>query len=232
MTDDAERMTPPKAHPRRTVARIATEGLLELVPGVSLLTKIYSVTHPPIEEVEHRKWVEEATTRSNNQDHELKKIIAEFLAFKGGITEGFKQLQGNIQHTDSAQQLSFIRGGLVTTLEDIATTGLTEDLAKQLKAKMDETEPEVQDIIEGLREAFENMSDKVANREFKDLLWETVFGTFGKIGIRKEINYLMYNCSPGSASQKQAAERICNLIDRFNHNLMRLGTKAAMSLAL
>lgn len=66
---------PPSPHPKRALARGVAEGAIEILPGASLLTKIYAVTHPPIEELERQRWEVDMSRRSNEQDELLKRLV-------------------------------------------------------------------------------------------------------------------------------------------------------------
>jgi hypothetical protein len=221
MNDDAGPIVPPKSHPARAISRGVAEGLIELIPGASLLTNIYAVTHPPIDEVERQHWEQNVSRRSNEQDELLKRVIGAFL-----------QMKSNHHHAGNAQQLSFVRGGMMSTLEGIAREGLTQRLWEELHRKMENTSKDVEELLEGLDAALLILSDDPRNREFADTLNEVVFGAFGKSTIRNDIDRLLKSRKRPFEEQRQWATRICESIDRFNAGLARLSHQALATVNL
>ncbi|WP_187969964.1 hypothetical protein [Aquibium microcysteis] len=134
-----EPIAPLQAHPKRALARSIAEGTVEIISGASLVTNILAVTHPPIEERERQRWEHDISRRSNDHDEALKAVISAFLRIKA-----------NSQRADTAQNLSFVCGGMVTTLEAIARDGMSASLAAVLRAKLDQTAADVDDLLEGL----------------------------------------------------------------------------------
>ena len=221
MTDNSGPIAPPKSHPKRTLARSATEAVVELIPGAGLLTNILAVTHPPADEVERQRWEQDMTRRSNEQDELLKGVVSAFLRMKV-----------NSQRAIDAQHLSFVRGGMITTLESIGREGLTPDLKAELAKKMEATARDVEDLLKGLDAALQSMSDDEKSRDFADILFEVVFGTFGKTTIRDEIRQLLRTERQSSDAQKEMALKVCDSIDRFNAGLAKLSGYAAASVEL
>lgn len=209
---------PPKAHPKRSLARGAAEAVVEVIPGGSLLTKVYAVTHPPLEEVERERWEVDLTRRSNEQDELLKRLLGAHL-----------RMRLNHQRAIDAQQLSFIRGGMITTLEAIARDGLTDETREELRRKFEATTDDVEELLAGLDAALGSMSDDERNREFVDILHETVFGSFGKSSVRTDIHRLLNAGRKSIEWQKRTAASVCEGIDRFNANLARLSNYASAS---
>src|SRR5690242_6793867 len=97
---------PPRRHPRRALARGAAEAVVELIPGASLLTNVLAVTHPPIDELERQQWEVDMTRRTNELDKQL-----------AGIVGAYLRMHSNFRHASEAQQLAFVRGGMISTLE-------------------------------------------------------------------------------------------------------------------
>ncbi|WP_156334214.1 MULTISPECIES: hypothetical protein [unclassified Shinella] len=221
MVDDAGPIDPPKSYPGRSVTRAAAEGVVGLIPGAGLLTNIYAITHPPIEEVDRRRWEVDMTRRSNTQDELLKSVIAAFLRMKT-----------NNQHAADAQHLSFVRGGMLSTLENIGREGLTPVLKEELQQKLEATAKDVEDLLQGLEAALMSMSDDEKSKDFVDVLHEVVFGTFGKSTIRNDINRLIRSATLGVEEQKRQAMRVCDSIDRFNAGLTKLSSYATASVQL
>ncbi|MBY5798295.1 hypothetical protein [Rhizobium leguminosarum] len=209
---------PPSPHPKRALARGVAEGAVEIIPGASLLTKIYAVTHPPIEELERQRWEVDMSRRSNEQDELLKRLVGAHL-----------RVRANHQRANDAQQLSFIRGGMVSSLEAIAREGLSADTESELRRKFEATTSDVEELLKGLDAALGSMSDDERNREFVDILHETVFGSFGKSSIRKDISGLLHAGRKSIEWQRNAAAELCERIDRFNANLARLSNYAMES---
>lgn len=216
MTDGP--IEPPKARPKRSLARGTAEAVVEVIPGGSLLTKVYAVTHPPIEQVERQRWEVDMTRRSNEQDELLKRLVGAHL-----------RMIRNYQRANDAQQLSFIRGSMITTLEAIAREGLTDDARVELSRKFETTADDVEELLSGLDAALGSMSDDERNREFVDILHETVFGSFGKSSIRADIRRLLNGGREPIELQKRTAKGICEDIDRSNANLARLSKYASAS---
>ncbi|MDW9689375.1 hypothetical protein GOB50_30940 [Sinorhizobium meliloti] len=221
MKDNAGPIVPPKSHPARAIGRGVAQGLIELIPGASLLTNIYAVTHPPIEEVEREHWEQNVSRRSNEQDELLKRVIGAFL-----------QMKSNHQQAGNAQQLSFVRGGMISTLEGIAREGLSPRLEEELHRKMENTSKDVEELLQGLDAALLNMSDDPRNLEFADTLREVVFGAFGKSTIRTDIDRLLKSRERDFEEQRQWATRICESIDRFNAGLAKLSHQALAAVNL
>lgn len=209
---------PPKPHPKRALARGVIEASVESIPGASLLTSIYAVTHPPIEELERQRWEVDMSRRSNEQDEILKRLVGAYL-----------RMRSNYQRSNDAQQLSFIRGGMGSTLEAIARDGLSAETEAELRQKFEETTSDVEELLEGLDAALGSMSDDERNREFVDILHETVFGSFGKSSIRGDIYKLLHAGGKSIEWQRNAAADLCDRIDRFNANLARLSSHAMAS---
>ncbi|MCM2457571.1 hypothetical protein HGO37_19405 [Rhizobium sp. CG4] len=219
MNDDDKPITLPKAHPVRTLARTTGEAVVELIPGANLLTNIYAVTHPPIEQKERQRWEVDITKRSNAQDEQLKSVIAAFL-----------RMTANHQQVGNAQRLSFLRGGMVSTLEKISREGLTQANKTELEEKLESTASGVEELLDGLMVALRNMSDDPKNNDFIKILYEEVFGTLGKDGIRLRIeHFIMRSESYTVDDQKRMALEICDNIDQFNAGLMRLSSYATAS---
>jgi hypothetical protein len=221
MSDDSGPIEPPKSFPARTLGRAAIEGVAELIPGASLLTNIYAVTHPPIEEVERERWEHDITRRSNDQDEILKGVVAAFL-----------RMRTNSQRANDAQHLSFVRGGMISTLETIGREGLTPELQAELIHKMETTAKDVEEILEGLDAALMSMSDDEKSREFVDVLHDVVFGSFGKSTIRADIERLIRTAGQSPENQRKQALRICDSIDHFNAGLAKLSNYAMASVTL
>ncbi|TPI53303.1 hypothetical protein FJ420_31960 [Mesorhizobium sp. B3-1-3] len=218
MTDNQSPIKPPQLHPRRALLRGAAEGVVELIPGAGLLTNILAVTHPPAEEADRQRWEQDISRRSNEQDELLKRVVGAFL-----------RMQANHTRANEARQLSFVRGGMITTLEAVARDGLLPDLQVELRQKLEATATDVEDLLQGLDAALSGMSDDEKNKEFSDTLFDTVFGTFGKSTIRREIDYLLRSGNASIDEQKRIAQGICNTVDRFNDNLAKLSNYAAVS---
>ncbi|WP_343315081.1 hypothetical protein AAIB41_16400 [Brucella sp. BE17] len=213
MSDDP--IVPPQPHPKRALVRGIAEGAVEIIPGASLLTNIYAVTHPPIEELERQRWEWDITQRSNEQADTLKRVVSAFLRIKA-----------NSEQAGAAQKLSFVRGGMITTLEAIGREGLSAQLAAELRSKLDQTAADVDDLLQGLDAAILAMRYDERNREFIDIMHEAVFGSFGKSTIRKEIQHLLESGQAPIDQQKELAQRLGDSIDHFNANLARLSTYA------
>jgi hypothetical protein len=209
---------PPKPHPKRALARGVVEGAVEIIPGASLLTNIYAVTHPPIEELERQRWEVDMSRRSNEQDELLMRLVGAHL-----------RMRANYQRANDAQQLSFIRGGMARTLEAIARDGLTTHTEAELRQKFEATTSDVEELLEGLDAALGSMSNDERNREFVDVLHETVFGSFGKSSIRNDIYQLLHAGRQSTEWQRNAAAELCERIDQFNANLTRLSNHAMAS---
>lgn len=209
---------PPKAHPKRALARGVVAGAVEMIPGGSLLTNVYAVTHPPIGELERQRWEVDMSRRSNEQDELLKRLVGAHL-----------RMRANHKRANEAQQLSFIRGGMVSTLEAIARDGLSAETEAELRRKFEATTSDVEELLQGLEAALRNMSDDERNREFVDILHETVFGSFGKSSIRNDIYQLLRTGRQPIEWQRHAAADLCKHIDRFNTNLARLSSHATAS---
>lgn len=209
---------PPKLHPKRALARGAVEGALEISPGASLLTNIYAITHPPIEELERQRWEVDMSRRLNEQDELLKRLVGAHL-----------RMRANHQRANDAQQLSFIRGGMISTLEAIARDGLSPHAEAELRQKFEATTSDVEELLEGLDAALRSMSKDERNREFVHILHETVFGSFGKSSIRNDIHQLLHSSGQAIEWQRDAAADLCQRIDRFNANLARLSNYATSS---
>lgn len=221
MIDDSAPIEPPKSHTSRALGRAAAEGLVDLIPGASLLTNIYAVTHPPIEEVERQRWEHDITLRSNERDEKLRNVVGAFLRIKI-----------NHRRANDAQQLSFVRGGMISTLESIGRDGLTPALEAELHQKLKTTAGDVDEFLQGLDAALVSMSDDDKNREFVHILHDVVFGSFGKSSIRNDIDRLLWlrKCSP--EMQKKLALDICGSIDAFNRGLTKLSNYATVSVDL
>ncbi|MGO7960826.1 hypothetical protein [Rhizobium leguminosarum] len=209
---------PPSPHPKRALARGVVEGAVEIIPGASLLTNIYAVTHPPIEALERQRWEVDMSRRSNEQDELLKRLVGAHL-----------RIRANYQRANDAQQLSFIRGGMVSSLDAIARDGLSVHTEAELHRKFEATTSDVEELLEGLDAALSSMSDDERNREFVDILQETVFGSFGKSSIRNDIYELLHAGRQSIEWQRNAAAELCKRIDRFNANLARLSNYAIAS---
>jgi hypothetical protein len=221
MSHNSKPIPPPQLHPARALGRAAFEGIFELIPGAGLLTNIYAVTHPPVEEIDRRRWEDEMTLRSNEQDDAIKRVISAFLNMKE-----------NHEHANRAQHLSFLRGGMITTLEAIGRDGLAPDLETELNEKLEVTAEDVEDLLQGLDAALLAMTDKERNREFAQILHETVFGSFGKSSIRRDIAELLRSRASSVEVQQKRALAICESIDRFNVGLRRLSNYAVGSVEL
>lgn len=221
MPNRSEPLAPPQARFGRSLARGVIEGTVELLPGAGLLTNIYHVTHPPVEEMDRKRWEDEITRRSNEQDVQIKRVVCAFL-----------QLKANCQQANSAQRLSFVRGGIVSTLEAIMREGLTQQLSVELRQKMETTASDVEDLLKGLDAALLAMTEKEQTGEFADILRETVFGVYGKSSIRLDINRLLQSDRLNFELQKELASEVCQNIDYFNTGLQRLSNCAATSISL
>lgn len=121
---------------------------------------------------------------------------------------------------------------MLTTLEAIARDGMSAPLAAELRAKLDQTAADVDELLEGLDAALLAMSYDEQNREFMDIMHEAVFGSFGKSTIRRDIQSLLESDQASIERQKQIAEKICESIDHFNRTLARLSTYATASVSL
>jgi hypothetical protein len=196
------------------------EGTAEVIPGASLLTKIYAVTHPPIEEVERQKWATELSQRSNEHDDLLKKVIGAFI-----------QLKTHHEHANRASQLTFFRNGLLGVLETIAKEGLTKKSQHALRQKLDESAPEVEDIIEGLELARMNLGLSPGSDSFAVRINEIVVGKFGKVGIRERIKEIV-DADASKGGKRELAKVICEEIEVFNRNVVNLGNYASSSVHL
>lgn len=135
------------------------------------------MTHPPIDELERQRWERDITQRSNEQADMPKRVVSAFL-----------RLKTNSEQAGAAQKLSFVRGGMITTLEAIGRQGRSAQLAADLRSKLDQTAADVDDLLQGLDAAILAMRYDESNREFIDIMHEAVFGSFGKSTIRKEIS--------------------------------------------
>ena len=218
MSDGSKPITPPKSNSRRALGRAATEGIVELIPGASLLTNIFAVTHPPAEEVDRTRWEHEMTRRSNEHDELLKRVVSAFLRTKI-----------NLERANDAQQLSFVRGGMITTLEGIAREGLTLELQSELRQQLETTAGDVEELLLGLDAALVRMSDDEKNRDFMDTLRDVVFGAFGKSRIREDIERLLHSGKSPRETQQKLALEIGNNIDRFNDGLRKLSNYVSNS---
>ncbi|MET3579958.1 hypothetical protein ABID19_002989 [Mesorhizobium robiniae] len=218
MTDDPGPIMPPKSQPRRALLRGTAEGVVELIPGAGLLTNILAVTHPPAEEVERQRWEQDISRRSNEQDELLKRVVSAFL-----------RMQANHHRANEARQLSFVRGGMITTLEAVVREGLLPDLQVELREKLEATATDVDDLLQGLDAALTGMSGDDKSKEFSETLFDAVFGSFGRSTIRGDISYLLRSGNASTDVQKRLAQNICDKIDRFNDNLAKLSNYAAAS---
>lgn len=218
---EEEPIVPPRAFPRRAIGRAVAEGMADLIPGASLLTNIYAVTHPRIEDVDRTRWERDISARSNEHSETLKRVVSAFL-----------RMQANHQQANAAQQLSFIRGGMITTLEVIARDGLTSELETELRRKFESTSADVERLLEGLDAALFAMSSAGDNSQFTEVLHEAVFGSFGKSTIRDSILHLLRSRDDPIERQQLLAERICSNIDHFNASLMKLSKYATSSVSL
>lgn len=215
MSDNSKPIVPPQSHAGRAITRGVVKGAVELIPGASLLTNILAVTHPSIEDVDRKRWEEEMTRRSNEQDAAIARVVGAFL---------------NMKRANDAQQLSFVRGGMITTLEAITRDGLTPELQAELSGKLEVTAKDVEELLEGLDAALTGMSDNERHNQFAEILHETVFGSFGKSSIRRDIQKLFQLNDSPIELQKKRAQGICDGIDRFNSGLRRLSNYATASL--
>ncbi|MER9029135.1 hypothetical protein [Mesorhizobium sp. M0674] len=216
MNDDSGPIKPPGSYPGRALARGTAEGLIELLPGASLATNIWAVTHPPADQKERQRWEQDITRRSNETTEQVRHVVSAFL-----------RMQANNQRASEARRLSFLRGGMITTLEAITREGLTPALQVELRGKLETTASDVETLLEGLNAALEIMSADENNREFADILFEAVYGSFGKSSIRQDIDRLLRSANSSVDEQKRQADQICGSIDRFNHNLALLSNFAA-----
>lgn len=215
---DTRPIKPPKGNRKRAIGRAAVESVVEVAPGGSLLTKILAVTHPPIDQVERQQWEVDMTHRSNEQDEIIQRLVGAHVRI--GL---------NFRQANRAQQLSFFRGGMITALEAIARDGLMPETENELASKFASTADDVEELLRGLDAALNSMSDDPRNREFVYTLHETVFGAFGKGSIRNDIQRLLRSGRLSVEFQKEQAKRICEDIDRFNANLVRLSSYAVAS---
>ena len=218
---EEDSIVPPRAFPRRAIGRAVAEGIADLIPGASLLTNIYAVTHPRIEDVDRTRWERDISARANDHSATLKRVVSAFL-----------RMQVNHQHANAAQQLSFLRGGMITTLEVIAREGLSPKLEAELQGKFESTSADVERLLDGLDAALFAMSSAGDNSQFTEILQEAVFGSFGKSSIRESILYLLQSSGDPIEHQKLLAERICSSIDHFNASLTKLRNYATISVSL
>lgn len=209
---------PPKDHTVADLTRDTLIAAIEQIPFASLATPLVAAALPSKSQQAEAKWQQDVSAAANAAARQLK-IIAIFLntTIKANVYQ---------QQAGKAADLSFFRGGMVTTLEKIAAgKAIKQDFTK-LRGKLQETKDDVEHIIADIELA---MSRFVENDPFREKMHDAIYGQYGKLRIREKIEALI-ETDAKNENVRRAAEDLCVAIDNFNRAVSALGREAAETL--
>ncbi|MER9455603.1 hypothetical protein [Mesorhizobium sp. M0478] len=219
----AERRDPLKAPRGRTgekIARGTVRAVVELIPGASLVTTLAEQAWPSREEEEQEAWQQSVTVQTNEHSEEIYRIKQ--------IVGAFITMHANFTQAAEASELSFLPGGMVEELQEIADGRASAKSLELLKQKLKETERDVADIVEGIRLAMSKLDD---NDPFREKMQLAIYGESGKLNIRRKIEELL-GMDASDCDLPSLAHRLCFDIDEFNSEVLSLGREAAADFPL
>ncbi|TGV15208.1 hypothetical protein EN816_07275 [Mesorhizobium sp. M8A.F.Ca.ET.173.01.1.1] len=215
MTEKHQPIEPPKDRTLEDLGRNTLINLIEQIPFASLVTPTVDAAMPSKAREEEARWQRDVSAVVNTTVSRVE-VIERFLA--ASITAHTYQKQAG-----KAGELSFFRGGMVSTLEKIgsgdATAKDTRTLARQLK----ESQRDVDEIIGDIELA---MSKFVDGDPFKDRLHQAIYGKFGKLTIRERIASVT-ETDWRDLRARSLARALCEDIDKFNRSVVALAQEAA-----
>ncbi|MER9102658.1 hypothetical protein NKH95_01785 [Mesorhizobium sp. M0848] len=198
----------------RRVVEAAIETFIP-VAG-SGLTELYRHSHPPLADRIRERW-EKRITRSVNRIGST--LEAHEIALRD--LQSFVISKANYEHAGKAGLLSFFHTGMWGELRKVAEGKGDSATMAALASGLQETDEEVEVIIASLTAARDMMLGQPENIAFSHRLDNVLYGPFGKMGIRYDIERILQG-DPASSYTRDEAAQLCNRIEQFNENVAAL----------
>ncbi|TGU99341.1 hypothetical protein EN794_000955 [Mesorhizobium sp. M00.F.Ca.ET.151.01.1.1] len=220
MSGKRDALKVPRSRTGEKIARGTVRAIVELIPGAGLVTTLAEQAWPSREDEEQEAWQHSVTVQTNEHSEEIYRIKQ--------IVGAFITMHANFTQATQASELSFLPGGMVEELQEIADGRATTKSLKILRQKLKETEREVVDIIKGIRVA---MGKLVANDPFREKMQIAIYGESGKLNIRRKIEELLA-MKASDPYLPSLAHQLCDDITEFNRVVLSLGREAAADFPL
>ncbi|RWN09486.1 MAG: hypothetical protein EOR94_29775 [Mesorhizobium sp.] len=209
---------PAAASVGRGVMRRIIEGAIEtFFPVVgSGVTELYRQTHPSLADRIRDRWQQRITRSVNRMGSTLEahEIVLRDL-------QSFVVSKANYEHAGKAGHLSFVQTGMWRDLRTLAEGKADGTTMQALASGLQQTATDVEVIIASLTAARDIMLGQPENIAFSHRLDNVLYGPFGKVGIRDDIEQVLQG-DPANTDTQQAAKNLCNRIEQFNENVAAL----------
>ncbi|MES0110137.1 hypothetical protein [Mesorhizobium sp. M0013] len=220
MAEKREPLKVPRGRTGEKITRGTVRAIVELIPGASLVTTLAEQAWPSIEDEEQEAWQQSVTVQTNEHSEEIYRIKQ--------IVGAFITMHANFTQAAEASELSFLPGGMVEELQEIADGRASSKSLKHLRQKLKETERDVADIVEGIGVA---MSKLGRDDPFREKMYVAIYGESGKLNIRRKIEQLL-GMDAADPYLPRLAQQLCDDISEFNHVVLSLGRDAAADFPL
>lgn len=215
MKSEPLEIRPPQDRTVQDLGRNTLIALIEQIPFASLVTPTLDAALPSRSQEEQARWQEDVSASLNSTASRVS-LIETFI--RASLAAHAYQSQAG-----RAGELSFFRGGMLTTLEKIAAGKATARDINTLTRQLRQSRQDVEQIIADIELA---MSRFVDGDPFKERMRVAIHGEYGKLMIREKIAAVT-ETDWRDPTAKQLAKRLCIDIDKFNRAVVALAQAAA-----